>query len=586
MKIFEHKFFSLQEKRGLFSSTEFSFADEAERAAVVEFADRALSFEIPALPAMLYMEFARNGNRNRYEAPYFARRDALRDLLLGTLACGGDKYTERMIDLIWSICEETSWVIPAHNVSHPYRLTGEALPDAFADDIVEIDLFSAETAALLAWVYHYAKEKLDAVSPVVCRRIEYEIDRRILKPFRRLEMRWMTNFINNWTPWIVSNVLTCVAVFEKEWRERQMLVSISIDYLNRFAETYGEDGGCNEGASYWRAAVATLFDAASILYDITGGTLDAFDSPLLFRMCEYFPDVCISPAERLFFNFADCPRHVNEERKMLFRMGEKLGSEKLLCFASEYNPAAVYGPSRRLYHVLAGLCEAMPEEKRAPVPQNRTAVYPDLQLAVWRRGAFSLAVKGGHNRESHNHNDIGSFILYNGTTPVIIDAGVGVYSRDTFSEKRYTIWTMQSSFHNLPEIDGQMQLPGRQYRAEAFEADEKGVFISYKNAYPHDMKASSVTRRIDIGENKITVCDNVEGASSVFFHLMTAEKPLAIDGGVTVGGCKILFCGDYTIESVDISYDASLKRDWARETLYRVRIASSGKLDVTIAAIG
>ena len=38
--------------------------------------------------------------------------------------------------------------------------------------------------------------------------------------------------------------------------------------------------------------------------------------------------------------------------------------------------------------------------------------------------------------------------------PVIIDAGVGTYTRQTFSSERYTIWTMQSNYHNLPMING------------------------------------------------------------------------------------------------------------------------------------
>ncbi len=582
MTIFNYPSFTLKEKKGLFASSDFAFACEADRKAAIEYAEKALTFEIPVLPATLYMEYARNGNRSNYEGPYFQRRDNLRALLLGTLASGDDRYIDKIIDLVWAISEETSWVIPAHNVAHPYRLAGEPLPDAFADDIIEIDLFSAETASLLTWVYHYTKEKLDAVSPVIAKRIEYEIHRRILKPYLRLEMRWMANFINNWTPWIVSNVLTCAAIFLKEWHELQMVINVSTAYLDRFAMTYGEDGGCNEGASYWTAAVAALFDTICILDDITGGTLNAFDSPLLHRMCEYFPDVCIDAEEKLFFNFADCPRHVTADRKLLYRMGKKLGSEKLIRFAQTYNVTATFIPARNMiYRTLMGLSETIPEENASAL-QKKDAIYPDLQLAVLRRGELSFAVKGGHNRESHNHNDIGSFILYNGTTPVIVDAGVGVYTKDTFSDKRYTIWTMQSSYHNLPEIDGMMQLPGREYRADAFEATDDSVFVSYKSAYPRELSAESVTRKITTENDTITIFDEVKGANTVTYHLLTAEEPQKIDGGFAVGGCHILLDGEWSFEAIDISYDNNLKRDWAQDTLYRVKIASAGTLKTTI----
>ncbi len=583
MTIFNHAPFKLLEKKGLFASKSFTFANEEERKTAIALADKALSLEIPLLPATLYMEYARNGNRTNYEGPYFARREALHALLLGCLATGDAKYTDKMIDLIWAISEETSWVIPAHNIAHPYELAGEPLPDAFDHDIIEIDLFSAETASLFAWVYHFEKERFDAVTPVIGKRIEYEIKRRILDPYRKLEMRWMTNFINNWTPWIVLNVLTAASVFLREWHELQFVINISTSYLDRFVMTYGEDGGCNEGPSYWTAAVAALFDNVCLLYDITGGTLDVSKAPMLRKMCEYFPDVCFSSKERLFANFADGPRHIRADRRLFVRMGNVTGSEKLKTFALVFDADDTFVLSRfHMYRELRGLTEPIPEKKDGLVFADKTAFYPDLELAVLRRDDFSLAVKGGHNRESHNHNDLGSFILYRGTTPVIIDAGVGVYTKDTFSEKRYTIWTMQSSYHNLPEINGMMQLPGREYKADSFTLEDDTVTVSYKSAYPRALSASEVKRKITAKDDAVTIYDSVLGASSVIYHLMLAEAPEKIDGGFAVGGCHVLLDKEYSVEAIDISYDRNLRADWGRDTLYRVNIPTEGTLTTVI----
>ncbi|MCG8499689.1 MAG: heparinase II/III-family protein, partial [Firmicutes bacterium] len=62
---------------------------------------------------------------------------------------------------------------------------------------------------------------------------------------------------------------------------------------------------------------------------------------------------------------------------------------------------------------------------------------------------FFFAAKGGYNDKSHNHNDVGNFVLYYNGYPVFIDVGVGTYTAKTFSNKRYEIWTMQSEYHNL-----------------------------------------------------------------------------------------------------------------------------------------
>ncbi len=582
MRIFnDHPFPLNSEQQGPFAS--FAFADETERKSAIERADSMADFEIPAIPASLYMEYAVNGNRTNCEKPYFDRRTALCSLLFGCLAeeSRTERYLPKMIDLIWAICEETTWVIPAHNVAKPYRLAGEPLPDAFGDDIIEVDIFAAETASILSWVYHFKKEALDAVTPVICRRIEFEMHRRILKPYRRLEMRWMTNFINNWTPWIISNVLTAAAIFIEEPHERHFIISVSMGYLDRFVMTYGEDGGCNEGASYWTAAVAALFDCICILRDITGGALDVTDHPFLKKMCEYFPDLTISPADMLVANFADCGRHVNADARLIRRMGEMTGSEKLLRFASSL-PTPETKPFRQ--HIYRQLCNAMTP---APAPivwqsADDTAVYPDLQVAVLRRGAYYLAVKGGHNRESHNHNDLGSFLLYHGTDPILIDAGVGVYSKDTFSENRYKIWTMQSSYHNLPEIDGMMQLPGREYHADSFRAEGDSVQISYRSAYPAELSATSAERRFTLNDKALTILDEIKGASRVTFHLMLAEKPTPCEGGFLVGPCKVCFEGNYTVDEIDITYDVNLTAGWKRPSLFRVCIETAGTLVTTV----
>ena len=88
-----------------------------------------------------------------------------------------------------------------------------------------------------------------------------------------------------------------------------------------------------------------------------------------------------------------------------------------------------------------------------------------------------LAAQGGHNAESHNHNDVGNFLIYADGQPAIIDVGVETYSAKTFSSKRYEIWTMQSAYHNLPTIDGVMQSAGRQFAASAVEyhADDRAA---------------------------------------------------------------------------------------------------------------
>lgn len=157
-----------------------------------------------------------------------------------------------------------------------------------------------------------------------------------------------------------------------------------------------------------------------------------------------------------------------------------------------------------------------------------------------------LAAKGGHNAESHNHNDVGSCVLYLDGKPVLIDAGVGVYTRQTFSDERYQIWTMQSQYHNLPTINGQMQCPGAEYRAEDVRysaSDREADFsLELRAAYPAEAGISSYRRsyRLVRGAGAqapayVEIADRWTFAgeqNTLTLNLLTAKEPKAFPDSI------------------------------------------------------
>ena len=87
--------------------------------------------------------------------------------------------------------------------------------------------------------------------------------------------------------------------------------------------------------------------------------------------------------------------------------------------------------------------------------RERPGASEGLYVAAW----------GGHNAQSHNHNDVGNVIVFADGRPLLVDVGVGEYTAKTFSPQRYDIWTMQSGWHNLPAINGADQRDGASFRA-------------------------------------------------------------------------------------------------------------------------
>ena len=234
------------------------------RDAIAQMAAKVAGHGYEPLPATLFLDYARTGNRSRFEAVQSSRRHHLQALVLAECAAGDGRALDGIADGVWTICEETFWGLPAHLGA---QRRGVGLPDV-TEPI--IDLFAAETAALLAWTQFLVGGGLDQVNPLLRERIALEIDRRILAPFRdRDDFSWMglrgDHPVNNWNPWILSNVLACALLLERDPRRRAVTVHKALRSLDRFLDGYADDGGCDEGPSYWARAGGSLFDCLELV---------------------------------------------------------------------------------------------------------------------------------------------------------------------------------------------------------------------------------------------------------------------------------------------------------------------------------
>jgi hypothetical protein len=233
-----------------------------------------------------------------------------------------------------------------------------------------------------------------------------------------------------------------------------------------------------------------LYDYLQILYTATGGKVSIFDQPIIKNMGEYIAKSYVGKG--WVVNFADASAKGGGEPGMIFRYGKAVGSQEMQQFAAYLferdGKVNHFNAGRDLFRTMENLKYQGELVRVKPfVSQAASTWYPETEFCCLRNpNGFFLAAKGGYNAESHNHNDMGSFSLYLDQTPMIIDAGVGTYTRQTFSDERYTIWTMQSNYHNLPMINGIAQVPGAEYRSRNVKFDPaKSIFsLDLAGAYP------------------------------------------------------------------------------------------------------
>jgi hypothetical protein len=465
-------------------------------------AEKLLYHEWPSLPATLFMQFRRMGNRSRYEGPHFERRRDLANLVMAECIENKGRFLDDIINGLWAVCEESFWGVPAHNNSQ--RFPGSPLPDT-SERI--IDLFAAETGGLMAWTYYLLSSQLEMEAPVVCDRLRREVNERILEPYlSRDDFWWMglsessRRSVNNWCPWCNSNCLTAALVLETDFDRRVAVVTKALRSLDSFLSVYHSDGGCDEGTSYWDRAGGSLFDCLELLHDATAGHIDVYAEPLIAHLGRFLYRSYVGGGN-WFLNFADGSAKVGISAEMVFRYGRRIGDDNLMALGS----AAFH---RRTTEEKA-LIGAFTLGRKLPAAFNYSQILtaspePPFVRDVWMDGievfaareqegsdkGLYLAGKGGHNAESHNHNDVGQFILFCDGRPIFIDAGVEQYTAKTFSSRRYELWTMQSAYHNLPTIGGVQQAPGGNFRARdprhECTDDHACLSLDIAGAYPEE----------------------------------------------------------------------------------------------------
>jgi hypothetical protein len=575
---FEH-YIDLEEK---------SFTPEKGRY-VIEEAEKYLEEDIPTLPLSLYREFTLNGNRTNYEGRCFKRRNAAMNLAIAELCENKGRFVDKLCDYLWAISEETSWIIPAHTIHSPSRPHTD-VPEVYSSEFTHgIDLFSASCSASMAMICYFLKDKLDAVSPLIRERMEHEIYERSIKPYMTCVFSWTGergNKVNNWNPWIVSNLLYVTAVTVKDTALREKIVSKAMSHLDNFTSFYADDGGCDEGPGYWFVAGAAYFHALEIIYDMTGGAINVYDHPLVAKIGEYCVNFAIS--KKYHLNFGDSHPGCGNGSYVLARMGKVCGSKSMLAYAGSRGIDAkctVNGTAIPYSSVKALVMPDFTEYTPAEAPP--CFWYDSLKVMIAREtpdtevGTY-LAAKGAHNAQSHNHNDVGSFVVYKDGKPVIIDVGVGAYTKQTFSADRYKLWFMQSEYHNLPTIGGKGELPGPQYSSceEVCDLENKTLTMELKNAYSPECGILSYKRSFRLTGGRVEVTENIalDEAKEIDLHYMTHVKPtLNPDGSISLAEGMTMRFGEALTPEIEEFYSEGLnaKSSWGTENLYRIHLRTT-----------
>ena len=523
---------------------------EARRAALLAWGEEAKA-GYPELTATQFLAFCRVGSRAAHDVPYFERRRRLMGAVLAECAADDGSYMDAVVDGVWAVCEESAWILSAHNGSdHPggKPMDARRLPDT---ENPYVDLFAAQTAALLADTLYLLEDKFDEISPLLARRIRREIDRRVLRPFETHDDFWWMGYIrrdvNNWNPWILSNVIETTLLLERDAIRRAEIIDRAMRMLDNYLAVMPEDGGCDEGVGYFNMAGAALFDCLDSVYRATDGRVSFYHEPLI-RAIGTFPLKAHIDGQ-YFFNFADCDAIPRIDGERIWMYGVRTENEPLAQMGAwmharevKDNPAARPVDTPQMHRSLLKLFADIPADVQPPQHLPFES-FDKLQVYCWRKGGLLAAIKGGHNGESHNHNDVGNFVVYADGKPEIVDMGNKVYTAITFSPDRYTLDNTRSENHNVPLIGGTEQHAGCAYCAKDVQASERGASMEIGSAYPAEAGVISLRRTLSVSESGVELRDCAELAEEkeITWVLMLRHEPKLSEGRAVAGAVSIAF---------------------------------------------
>jgi hypothetical protein len=409
---------------------------------------------LPKMSDDLFIASARSGDRESWQGVEFPRRYRVSSLALAECLENKGAFMPALENAVDEICAERTWVYSAHDRDL----------QNFYGKTTNIDLGSSWVAWELGTIDFLLADKL---SPETRNLIRENLQRRIFEPYRemvdgrRKEDHWMRT-VNNWNAVCLAGVTGAALAVIDSPKERAWYIAASEYYIRNFLKGFTPDGYCNEGLGYWDYGFGHFVMMTEAIRQATSNHVDFLADPVAYNPATFsrrfellngiYPSIAdthpaVQPDPQIAtyicrrLNLTPCPAG----NEMFRTINSKLFTTVLFLFLPDDLP--------RVEH----RATATESPLRSWFPQGGLLI---CRPALPVKTSFAVSLKGGHNGESHNHNDLGSFIVLVGGSTVVCDPGAEVYTGRTFGPKRYESDVLNSFGHSVPVVAGKLQRAG------------------------------------------------------------------------------------------------------------------------------
>lgn len=466
-------------------------------------------------------KFYETGDRADFEKLYFQKREYLSAVaMLALIYEDNEEYLNELQDIIWNICDEPTWILPAH------------IDDDYDKLSTYIDLFSAETGFALSEICSLLGKRMNKNILI---RTQKSIKERIIDVYLNYSFPWETADCN----WgavcggAVGGVLIYNApeIFEEQ---KDRLIST----MNCFLMSYPSDGTCLEGHSYWLYGFGYYCLFADLTYRYSHGEINLMQGKKIKNIACYMQRNFLKGNSTV--SFSDGTREGRTNIDIQYYLN-KIFPDDVHILPKEV--MKYDGVNINWHSYLRGILYYNPTLK-SNYNDNSNYYLQDAGQFIANREKYSFVIKAGNNDEPHNHNDIGSFIISDSSGQVFCDLGAGKYTKDYFTEHRYEYLCTSSLGHSVPIVDGYPQKAGKEYSGSIVCLDNDTVSVELSKAYGIE-RLKCLTRTATLKENGILISDTIDSEElSVTERFITLLEPKIENDSVVVG-------------NIILSYDSS-----------------------------
>jgi len=368
---------------------------------------------------------------------------------------GDVAYAKKAILFAVAMSDLIDWTNPAHKFDIIYpRVWPWNVPD---DQVVfSYDHMAADRAAAIATAY-------DWLYPVLTQWERDKIRGALLeKAITKVRGNydffwWSTAYRCNWS--VVCNSGLGLAALTL-LKEDPQVIDVAAEAYNRIGLTFdqiGEDGGWQEGRSYYGYLLRTGVPFADALNRATNGKYNLFKHKnLRTHPLDFF-------LYALTANFGDSGGGPMGPSWVV----NKLIDETRDATAAWYRDKILSQGTER--NLDGGVFDVIwPKSFVQPVePKEKSKFFKSIDWAILRSdfldlSTVTIACKAGYNDDPHHgHLDCGQFILTWHGVPYIQDLGRGTYDEIYFNEDRWLYPEASSAATNVIFVNGELQLSAK-----------------------------------------------------------------------------------------------------------------------------